>query len=148
MPILMPHARLLTSCAAIVFLFGATIILAARVGEPALPLRRALKLIYHPIDKGSLDGTRYLAIMAASWLVAVPLAGALDRLAASGPGRPMQTIGRGGLWSFVACVMLSVIGDALQMTPANQDFGSRLAIDVWVIGMLWWIAWVLSLIHI
>ena len=141
MPVLLPHARLLTVVATIVFAFGATIILAAKVGEPALPLREALKLVYGRIDKWPLDGTRYLAIMAASWLVAVPLARVMERLAASGAGRAMQTIGRGGLWSFVTCVLLSVLGDALQMTPLDQTIGQRLVVDIWTMGALWWLSW-------
>ncbi|MDO5633144.1 MAG: OpgC domain-containing protein [Paracoccus sp. (in: a-proteobacteria)] len=141
MPVLMPHARLLTVLSVIIFSFGATIILAMKVGEPALPLREALKLIYGEINKWPLDGTRYLAIMAASWLVAVPLAGVMARLADTGPGRALQTIGRGGLWSFIICVLLSVLGDALQMTPPQQDMGQRLVIDLWVMTALWWMSW-------
>ncbi|MDO5612891.1 MAG: OpgC domain-containing protein [Paracoccus sp. (in: a-proteobacteria)] len=141
MPVLMPHARLLTVLAAIMFSFGVTIIIAMRIGEPALPLRQALTLIYGEINKWPLDGTRYLAIMAASWLVAVPLAGAMARLADTGPGRALQTIGRGGLWSFIICVLLSVLGDALQMTPPGQSIGQRLVIDLWVMAVLWWMSW-------
>ncbi|MBU3029909.1 OpgC domain-containing protein [Paracoccus marinaquae] len=140
MPVLMRHARLITIASTVVFLFGATIVIASKFGEPALPLRNALKLIYGSIDKWHLDGTRYLAIMAASWLVAVPLAGIMERLAASRLGVGMQQIGRGGLWSFIACVLLSVIGDAFQMNPADQGVLRRLAVDLWAILTLWWLS--------
>ncbi|MDO5704968.1 MAG: OpgC domain-containing protein [Paracoccus sp. (in: a-proteobacteria)] len=141
MPVLMPHARLLTTLSAIMFTFGATIILALKVGEAALPLREAMKLIYGEINKWPLDGTRYLAIMGASWLVTVPLAPLFARMADTGIGRALQTIGRGGLWSFVICVLLSVLGDAFQVTPADQTLAQRLVIDLWVMAALWWMSW-------
>ena len=52
------------------------------------------------VDKWSLDLVRYAAIMAASWLVAVPLAGPFAWMAATGPGRALATIGKGGLVAF------------------------------------------------
>lgn len=139
-PALMPYARWLTLLAAGMFLFGTTIVIAARIGEPALPLRSALKAIYGEIDKWSLDGTRYLAIMAASWLVAVPLARPMEWLAATRPGVALQQIGRGGLWSFVVCVLLSVLGDAFQANPEGQTVLRRLLVDMWAILALWWAA--------
>lgn len=137
MPALRPYAPALTAAAVAMSLFGAAIVIGARIGEPALPLRNALKLIYGEIDKWPLDGTRYLGIMAAVWLVAGPLAAPAARLAASAPGRALQTIGRGGLWSFVLCVLLSVIGDAMQMNPPGQGVAARLAIDLWAMAALW-----------
>lgn len=147
MPVLMRHARLLTVLSVGMFIFGATIVIASRYGDAALPLRRLLKVVYGgSIDKWNLDGTRYMAIMAASWLVAVPLAGIMERLAASSLGEAMQQIGRGGLWSFIICVMLSVFGDALQMTPPGQNIWQKLAVDLWCLGALWglsvlWLRW-------
>ncbi|MCF3972912.1 OpgC domain-containing protein [Paracoccus salsus] len=140
MPVLMRHARLITITAAGMFLFGATIIIASKIGEPALPLRNALKLVYGKIEKWPLDGTRYLAIIAASWLVAVPLARLMERLAASRIGVGLQQIGRGGLWSFVACVLLSVLADAFQVNPPDQDVPRKLAVDLWAMLTLWWLA--------
>lgn len=140
MPRLLPWRRPITLLAWAMFGFGCTIIIAARIGEPALPLREALKLVYGSIDKWSLDGTRYLAIMAASWLVAVPLAPAMNWLAATAPGVWLQQIGRGGLWSFTACVLLSVLGDALQVTPQGQGMLPRLVIDMWCCVALWWLS--------
>ena len=140
MPVLLRHARLLTVLSVGMFLFGATIIIALKFGDAALPLRNALKQVYGVIDKWPLDGTRYLAIVAASWLVAVPLAGAMERLAASRPGVALQQIGRGGLWSFVVCVLLSVLGDAFQMNPPDQGMARKLLVDLWVILALWWLA--------
>jgi hypothetical protein len=140
MPRLWPWRHLLTALALGMFAFGCTIVIAARIGEAALPLREALKLVYGTIDKWNLDGTRYLAIIAAAWLVAVPFAPAMAWLAATRPGVWLQQIGRGGLWSFGACVLLSVLGDALQMNPPGQGFAARLAIDLWACLALWWLS--------
>lgn len=140
MPLLMRHATLLTVLSAGMFLFGASIIIALKFGDAALPVRDALKQVYGVIDKWPLDGTRYLAIMAASWLVAVPLAGVMERLAATKGGVALQQIGRGGLWSFVICVLLSVLGDAFQMNPPDQTILRRLLVDLWAILTLWWLA--------
>ncbi|WP_410217934.1 OpgC domain-containing protein [Paracoccus sp. (in: a-proteobacteria)] len=137
---LWPWRHLLTMGAIAMFAFGCTIVIAARIGESALPLREALKAVYGTIDKWSLDGTRYLAIVAAAWLVAVPLAPVMERLAASRPGIALQQIGKGGLWSFVACVLLSVLGDAFQMTPGGQPTLRRLAVDLWACTALWWVS--------
>ncbi|MBU2959220.1 OpgC domain-containing protein [Paracoccus sp. 1_MG-2023] len=140
METLWPHRHLVTAIAAAMFAFGATIVIASRIGEPALPLRRALKMFYGNIDKWSLDGTRYLAILSAAWLIAVPLARPAYWFSATRIGVALQQIGKGGLFSFVACVLLSVLGDALQMTPADQPMISRLAIDIWACITLWWIS--------
>ncbi|RJL19516.1 OpgC domain-containing protein [Paracoccus siganidrum] len=141
MPLLLRHARLLTILSIGMFVFGATIVIASRFGDAALPLRRALKVVYGgKIDKWNLDGTRYLAIMAASWLVAVPLADIMERLANSRLGVALQQIGRGGLWSFVICVLLSILGDAFQMNPPGQDAWQRLMADIWTMVALWWAA--------
>ena len=138
MPVLRRHAGLLTVLAVGMFAFGSAIIIGAKIGEPALALRRALKLVYGVIDKWPLDGTRYLAILGASWLVAVPLARPFERLAATWIGVAMQQIGRGGLFSFLICVLLSVIGDAFQMNPEGQGIARRLIVDLWAMLALWW----------
>ncbi len=140
MPVLLRHRQLLTVVSAAIFLFGSAILIALAFGDAALPVRRALKLVYGEIDKWHLDGTRYLAIMGASWLVAVPLAGIMQRLAATSLGVALQQIGKGGLWSFIACVLLSVMGDAFQMNPADQGLMRRLAVDIWAIFALWWLS--------
>ena len=141
MPILMQYKRLLTILSTGMFLFGTAIVVAAKFGEPALPVRDALRLIYGgEIGKWDLDGTRYMAIMGASWLVAVPLAGVMERMAASRLGVALQQIGRGGLFSFLVCVLLSVLGDAFQMNPLGQGIARRMAVDVWAILALWWIS--------
>ena len=140
-PALMPHRRLLTILSAGMFAFGTTIVIAAKFGEPALPIRDALRLIYGgEIGKWDLDGTRYMAIMGASWLVAVPLADVMERMAASRLGVALQQIGRGGLFSFLMCVLLSVLGDAFQMNPLGQGIARRMAVDIWAMVALWWIS--------
>lgn len=141
MPVLMEHRKLLTVLSTVMFLFGTAIIIGAKIGEPALAFRDALRLIYGgEIGKWDLDGTRYMAIMGASWLVAVPLAGIMERMAASPLGVALQQIGRGGLFSFLACVLLSVLGDAFQMNPADQGILRRMAVDLWAMVALWWIS--------
>ena len=140
MATLWPWRHLLTVLALGMFAFGSAIVIGAKIGEPALAFRQALKLVYGSIDKWSLDGTRYLAIVSAAWLVAVPFARPMEWLAATRLGVALQQIGRGGLLAFVACVLLSVLGDALQMTPADQTIWRRLAVDLWACLALWWIA--------
>ncbi|RNF35242.1 OpgC domain-containing protein [Paracoccus methylarcula] len=137
MPVLLRHRHLLTALSIGMFTFGAAIVIAVKFGETALPVREALKQVYGVIVKWHLDGTRYLAILAASWLIAVPLSNPMERLAASRPGVALQQIGRGGLWSFVMCVLLSVIGDALQQNPPDQFFLRKLGIDFLVVLALW-----------
>ncbi|MDN5569329.1 MAG: OpgC domain-containing protein, partial [Paracoccus sp. (in: a-proteobacteria)] len=112
----------------------------ARIGEPAQGFRAALKSVYGEGDKWNLDGTRYLAIVAAAWLVAVPLSRPMEWFSATRLGVAFQQIGRGGLWSFVACVLLSVTGDAFQMTPKDQSTAMRFAIDLWACLTLWWVS--------
>lgn len=141
MPLLLRWQGPITFAAMLMFCFGAAITIAPRFGDAALPLRLWMKSIYGSIDKWSLDGTRYLAILAGAWLVAVPFSRPIRWLSATAPGRMLQEIGRGGLWSFIACVLLSVLGDALQMNPPGQGLGSRLLIDLWVIGALWLVSW-------
>lgn len=140
MPVLLRYKHLLTALAIGMFAFGAAIVIAVKFGEAALPVREALKQVYGVVVKWHLDGTRYLAILAASWLVAVPLSDLMERLAATRFGVALQQIGRGGLWSFVACVLLSVIGDALQQNPPDQVFLRKLGVDILVILALWWLS--------
>lgn len=142
MPVLRRQSRLLTVVSVGVLLFGLAIIICWRIGEPAKPVAAFLKSIYGEIDKWSLDGLRLMSIMAASWLVAVPLAGIFEWMANTALGRDLAEIGRGGLWSFIACVLLSIWGDALDMmAPADATgFMLRIAIDLWVCAALWVVA--------
>lgn len=140
MPVLLRYRHLMTVISIGMFTFGAAIVIAVKFGESALLVRNGLKQVYGVIDKWHLDGTRYLAIVAASWLVAVPLSNLMERMAASRLGVGLQQIGRGGLWSFVACVFLSVIGDALQQNPPDQVLLRKLTVDVFAILMLWWLS--------
>lgn len=139
MPVLRRYSRLLTPLSIGVLLFGLAIIVCWRIGEPAKPVAAVLKSIYGEIDKWSLDGLRLMSIMAASWLVAVPLASAFEWMANTALGRDLAEIGRGGLWSFIACVMLSIWGDALDMMapPDRAGVVLRIVIDLWVIAALW-----------
>lgn len=146
MPVLLRFQGPISFAATVMFLFGAAITIAPRFGDAALPLRLWMRSIYGNIDKWSLDGTRYLAIMAAAWLVAVPFLRPIRWFSDTAIGRAMQEIGKGGLWSFIICVLLSVLGDALQMNPPDQGIAARIAIDVWVILTLWYASWVYRLV--
>ena len=102
--------------------------------------KRLADIMWHAVgvvDKWPLDGMRYAAIVAASWLVAVPFARPLGLFSASALGRGLATIGRGGLFSFVCCVLLSVLGDAMDVNPPGAGVARRLGVDIWVIAALW-----------
>ena len=92
------------------------------------------------VDKWPLDGARFAAIVAWAWMVAVPLSPLMQRLAATGLGRAAAIVGRGGLVAFVACVLLSVIGDAAATTPPGAYWPRLLAIDLWCTAVLWLIS--------
>lgn len=138
MPVLLPHRRLLTILSTGMFLFGTAIVIGAKLGEQAVAFRDALRITYGgEIDKWVLDGTRYMAIMGASWLVAVPLAGIMERMAASRLGVALQEIGRGGLLAFLIGVLLSILGDAFQTNPPDAGLLRLMAVDVWAMLALW-----------
>lgn len=136
---LLPQRKWVTAASVAVMAFSTAILLAWRLGPIAKPVRDALFMIHGEIDKWSMDGMRLLAVLAASWLVAVPLSGLFSRLAGTGGGRALAEIGRGGLWAFVACVLLSIFGDAMDIAapPGVWNWPIRLAIDIWVIVALW-----------
>jgi len=142
MPVLRRHSALLTWVSVGVLLFGLTIVIAWKIGAPAKPVSQFLRQITGGIDKWSLDFMRFTAILAASWIVAVPLARPFAWMAATAPGEALAEIGRGGLFSFIACVMLSIWGDALDMSaPAGPlNFWLRLAIDLWLVVAFWTIS--------
>jgi hypothetical protein len=143
MPVLRRHGRLLTVLAVGVMLFSLTTVLAWRIGPPAKPVADFIQRLTGGIDKWSLDFVRLISILAASWLVAVPLARPFAWMAGTAPGEALAEIGRGGLFSFIACVLLSIWGDALDMTVAQGGaawFWLRLLIDLWLIVALWAIA--------
>ncbi|MFV0303525.1 MAG: OpgC domain-containing protein [Paracoccus sp. (in: a-proteobacteria)] len=140
MPRLRPHARWLTAISVTVLAYGLVYDLLARFGAPARPLRDMMELALGPIDKWSLDGARFVSIMAASWLAGTALSGVLGRMADTSGGRALALIGRGGLWSFIACVWLSVLGDALQLLIPEPLAWLRILVDGWVILALWFMA--------
>ncbi|WP_246026585.1 OpgC domain-containing protein [Paracoccus luteus] len=140
MPALRRHAAALTLLAAVVTIYSLGMVTLWRMGPDGKRLADAMWHAVGSVDKWSLDWVRFAAIMAASWLVAVPLSGLFSWAAATGPGRALAVIGRGGLVSFVACVLLSVLGDAMAMTPPGAGWGRLLAVDLWVIAALWLVA--------
>ena len=140
MPVLRRHGGWVTLLAAAVTLYSLGMATLGRFGDDG---KRMADVLWHAVgtvDKWSLDGMRYAAIVAAAWLAAVPLSRPLDWLAGTGPGRALATIGRGGLVAFVACVLLSVLGDALATNPPGQSAWRRAAVDGAAILALWWIA--------
>lgn len=134
-----PWSRWITLVAAGIMIFSAMIVFAGKAGDAGKPLREALRLIHGPIDKWSLDGMRLIAALAASWLVAAPLARVFAWMAGTGAGRALADIGRGGLWAFVACVLLSIFGDAAGVVARGNpgDWFMRLGVDIWVMVALW-----------
>lgn len=139
MPVLRRYSLPLTLISVGVLLFGLSIIVAWRLGAPAKPFAAMLKMVYGELDKWSLDGLRLMSILAAGWLVAGPLARYFEWMANTTLGRDLAEIGRGGLWSFIVCVLLSIWGDALDMMAPKDATGFflRIAIDIWVIAALW-----------
>lgn len=141
MATLAPYRRAMTVLAWGVLIFGWAVLIGWRVGEPLQPLRDTLWLVHGTIDKWSLDEARFLSILAASWIVATQGAPVLDRLAGTRAGAALSIIGRGGLVSFIACVLLSVIGDsAMMQLPDRDSLIGRLAVDLVTIVALWAVA--------
>lgn len=143
MPVLRRHSGLLTVLSVAVMLFSLTTVIAWRIGPAAQPVNDFIRSLTGGIDKWSLDFARLAAILAASWLVAVPLARPFAWMARTTLGEALAEIGRGGLFSFIICVLLSIWGDALDMTvpPGGAVwFWLRLLIDLWLIVAFWAIA--------
>lgn len=135
MPVLRRNAGWITLISIAISLYTLGMVTLWRFGPEG---KRLANIMWHTVgvvDKWSLDWVRYVAIMAASWLVAVPLSGAFAWMAGTPPGRALATIGRGGLVAFVACVLLSVLGDAMALSlPPGV---ARLGVDMWTIAALW-----------
>ena len=137
MPVLLRLRGLLTVLALAVTLYSLGMATLWRLGPEG---KRLADIMWHAVgvvDKWPLDGMRYAAIVAASCLVAVPFARPLGLFSASALGRGLATIGRGGLFSFVCCVLLSVLGDAMDVNPPGASVARRLGVDIWVIAALW-----------
>lgn len=141
MPTLRRHGTLVTLIAAAISLYSLAMVVSWRFGPEAKQFGDALWRLVGSVDKWSLDSVRLIAIVAASWLVAVPFARPLGWVASTGAGRALAVIGRGGLFSFVACVLLSVLGDAMDLNPAGGGVPRRLAVDIWVICTLWFVSY-------
>ena len=143
MPVLLRHSRLLTVLSVGMLLFSLITVMSWRIGAPAKPVIDFIRSLTGGIDKWSLDFMRLIAILAASWLVAVPLARPFAWMAGTSAGQALAEIGRGGLFSFIVCVMLSIWGDTLDMTVPQGGaawFWMRLVIDIWLIFTFWAIA--------
>lgn len=142
MPVLIRRSRLLTTASIIVLLLSLTIVITWKLGAPAKPFAQFLRQFHGPIGKWDLDGLRLIAILAASWIVAVPLARPFAWMASTRPGEALAEIGQGGLFSFVACVLLSIWGDAMGMIAPGGGWGfvQRIGIDIWVTVALWTLA--------
>ncbi|WBU63023.1 OpgC domain-containing protein [Paracoccus aerodenitrificans] len=140
MPVLRRHSTALTIICSVIVIYSFALAQFWRYGPELKEFWRIIREPIMPIDKWSLDGMRFTAILAASWLVAVPLAPLFAWLAGTWPGRALAVIGRGGLVSFVACVMLSVLGDALMTLPGGATDMFRLSVEIWTLGVLWLVA--------
>lgn len=140
MAALRPWAGVLNILAAMVLMAGVLFAMIGWLGPMGKPLMTAVLGVTGPIDKWSLDFLRYASVMAASWAVALPMSDRLETLAMTRGGRALALIGRGGLMTFILCVLLSILGDAAQMQMrSNQPF--KLVVDVIVVLCLWGAAW-------
>ncbi|MFV0294321.1 MAG: OpgC domain-containing protein [Paracoccus sp. (in: a-proteobacteria)] len=137
MPVLRRYSAPLTLAAIGIMIFGLAMAQLWRYGPASKEIFYHLRDVVGPIDKWSLDIVRYVAVLVAAWLVTVPLARPVNWLAGTGPGQALAIIGRGGLVTFVACVLLSVLGDAIMMMPAGDSVWFRLAIDITTLVILW-----------
>lgn len=139
MAALRPWSPWVTTVAAAVTIYSLAMVTLWRFGPEG---KRIADLLWHAVglvEKWRLDEMRFAAALAACWLVAVPLAGPAAALARTGLGRALGTIGRGGLLSFVACVLLSVLGDAM-MIAGGEGWWVRLAVDLATMLALWLVA--------
>ncbi|MFI0396878.1 OpgC domain-containing protein [Paracoccus jiaweipingae] len=139
MAVLRPWTGVLNLLAAFVLTAGVLFAMIGWLGPAGKPLMSAVLAVTGPIDKWSMDGLRFASVMAATWAVAVPMAQPLERLAATRGGRALALIGRGGLMTFVSCVLLSILGDAAQM-QWRKDQPVKLAVDLGVVLTLWLVA--------
>ena len=89
MAALRPWASWLTMGATIVVVYSFLMVTLWRLGPDGKQAADMLWRVVGPVDKWSLDGARFAAIIAATWLVAGPLSGGLER-------RPIP--GRGARW--------------------------------------------------
>lgn len=137
MPVLRRHATALNMFSVIYVIFGLAFAQLWRYGPEIKEYWNVLRELVGSVDKWSLDWVRYLGILVAAWLVAVPLARPMGWLADTVIGRALAVIGRGGLVTFIACVMLSIIGDALMTIPGEAGTGFRFAVEAWTLGVLW-----------
>lgn len=127
----------ITALAVAVTLYSLGMAALWRFGDGAKELADLMWHAVGKVDKWRLDEARLLAILAAAWLVAVPLAGPVASISNTAIGRGLATIGRGGLFSFVLCVLLSVFGDAVMVAAAGVGSWYRLAVDLAMIAALW-----------
>ncbi|MFD1881893.1 OpgC domain-containing protein [Paracoccus pacificus] len=133
---LRPWSAVLTFAAAVILIFGLVLQYALRHGVEWKPVADALWQFTGPMDKWSMDFARLLSTVAAAWIVAGPLSGALATIAGSAGGRGLSDIGRGGLVTFIACVLLSILADAV----ATAWNGPNFLIDLAIIVLLWLVA--------
>ncbi|TKW68782.1 MAG: OpgC domain-containing protein [Paracoccus denitrificans] len=137
MPVLRRHSTMLTTFSVIYVIFGIAFAQFWRYGPELKEVWYMLRDLVGSVDKWSLDWVRYVGILVAAWLVAGPLSGPMAWLADTVIGRALAVIGRGGLVTFIACVMLSIIGDALMTVPGGADTWFRTAVEIWTLGVLW-----------
>lgn len=124
MAALQPYHTVLDGLCAMVLTYG---LLAANIPALTAPLG--------VVDKWNLDFVRFASVMAAAWMVAAPLSRPLEALAQTAAGHALAVIGRQGLWSFIACVLLSVWGDAWH--NASGDLTAHLLVDAWCVVALY-----------
>lgn len=125
-----------TATAVAVTLYSFGMVTLWRLGPEGRQIADVMWQAVGKVDKWRLDEMRFAAIVAACWMVAAPLSRLFEALARTGIGRLLATIGRGGLLSFIACVLLSVLGDAT-MLALSAGWSSRLGVDLATVAALW-----------
>ena len=130
-----------TILAVAITLYSLAMVTLWRLGPEGRQLADQLWRAVGSVNKWRLDEVRFVAILAASWLIAVPLSRPAALLGRTGTGRFLATIGRGGLFSFVACVLLSIIGDAVMVAVTDGSAAQRLSVDMGTIAVLWFVSY-------
>ncbi|MBV0892817.1 OpgC domain-containing protein [Paracoccus sp. Z118] len=137
MPVLRRWSGAVTVLALGVALYGTAMAVLWRFGPEGKRLADVLWHAVGKVDKWSLDEMRLAAVLAWAWLVAVPLAAPMAWLSGTAAGRALAVVGRGGLVTFVACVLLSILGDAMATNPAGTDTAWKVTVDLLVVALLW-----------
>lgn len=134
---LAPWAKWITIFATFIVIYSLLMATLWKFGGVSKDICDAMWRMVGTVNKWRMDGFRFLAIMCATWLVAVPLSRPINWLANTRLGRGAADIGRGGLFSFILCVMLSIIGDAMVVNTPDASKWTKISLETWTVLVLW-----------